>query len=358
MRVDNLVIGAGIAGITLARRIAEEKGESVLIVEKRNHIGGYCYDYRSKEGILIHKYGPHIFRTEKADIYHFLSRFTDWYDYQHKVLTYVEGQYYPMPINLDTINQYLNKNFSSEEVLDYFEKVRIPCNSPGNVEEVIESQVGREFYEKFFKKYTEKQWGASPDMLPPEIVARIPIRTNRDDRYFTCKYQGVPADGYTAMMQNMLEHKRISVLLNYNFYEHRDEIEAKNLYCSAPIDEFFEYKFGKLPYRCVSFQFERHDMKYYQPVSVVNYPNEFDYTRITEFKHFTKHTSDTTVIAKEIPSDKGEPSYPIPIKENLELYEQYGELAQERKIHFIGRLGTYRYYSMDQIIENVQTMPM
>ena len=358
MKVDNLIIGAGIAGITLARRIAEEKNESVLLVEKRNHIGGYCYDYRDLEGILIHKYGPHIFRTDSAKVYEFLSRFTDWYDYQHKVLTYVGGHYYPMPINLDTVNNYLNTSYSSADVIEYFESVRVKINIPKNVEEVITSQVGKEFYEQFFKYYTEKQWGVEPSKLPPEIVARIPIRTNRDDRYFTCRYQGIPIHGYTKMLQNMLDHEKISVLLNYNFYDHRDEIDATNVYCSAPIDEFYEYKLGRLPYRCVSFKFERHNVKQYQPVSVVNYPNENDYTRITEFKHFTNHQSPNTVIAKEYPSGEGDPSYPIPLKENIKLYEQYNELAQEESVMFIGRLGTYKYYSMDQIVDEMLEMKL
>ncbi len=358
MEVDNLIIGAGIAGIILARRIAEEKNESVILVEKKNHIGGFCYDYRECEGILIHKYGPHIFRTDNPLIYEFLSRFTKWYDYQHKVLTYVGGQYYPIPINLDTVNKYLNTDYNSLELLEYFDRVKEKIENPKNVEEIVESQVGKEFYNHFFRNYTKKQWGLDPSKLPTEIVARIPIRTNRDDRYFTCKYQGIPLNGYTEMFTNILDHKNISILLKYNYFEHKKEIKATNIYCSAPIDEFFNYKYGRLPYRCVSFKFERHNVKYYQPASVVNYPNENDYTRVTEFKYFVNHQSNNTVIAKEYPSGEGEPAYPIPIKENIELYEKYRELAVHDNVHFIGRLGTYKYYSMDQIINETLNMEL
>lgn len=356
MKVDNLIIGAGLAGITLARRIVDEKKETVLLVDKRNHIGGYCYDFRDEEGILIHKYGPHIFRTDNAKVFEFLSRFTEWYDYQHKVLTYVGGNFYPMPINLDTVNKYLGTSYNSLDVLDYFEKVKRKISSPQNVKEVITSQVGEDFYNHFFKNYTEKQWGLDPSNLPPEIVARIPIRSNRDDRYFTCKYQGIPAEGYTIMMNNMLNDEKISILLNYNYFVHKDEIEAKRIYCSAPIDEYYDFQFGKLPYRCVSFKFEKHNVKQFQPVAVVNYPNEYDYTRITEYKHFINTQARNTVIAKEYPSGEGDPSYPIPIKENIELYEKYNKLAKMENIQFIGRLGTYKYYSMDQIIERILEM--
>lgn len=352
MKTDVLIVGAGIAGITLARRIAEEKNLKVLIIEKRNHIGGYCYDYRNHQGILIHKYGPHIFRTNSKRVYDFLSRFTEWYDYQHKVLTNVEGQLLPMPINLDTVNGCLGANYTSENVLDYFEKVRTHPTEITNVKDAVESQVGPYFYETFFKNYTQKQWGEDPQLLPTEIIARIPIRNNRDSRYFTVRYQGIPKDGYTAMLNHMLDHNNIKILLNTDYKEIKEEISAEQIFYSGSIDEFFDYKFGHLPYRCVSFKFEEYDCQEYQPVAVVNYPNNYDYTRITEFKHFTNHHCNNTVIAKEYSSAEGDPSYPIPLKKNVELYKRYNEL-NANNVKFIGRLGKYKYYSMDQIIEEM-----
>ncbi|MGI5977340.1 MAG: UDP-galactopyranose mutase [Candidatus Limivicinus sp.] len=358
MKVQNLVIGAGASGIVLARRIAEEKNEKVLIIEKRNHIAGDCYDYRDAEGILIHKYGPHIFRTNDEKVYHFLSRFTDWFDYQHKVLAYVGGDYYPMPINLDTVNNFLGTHYNSENVLEYFDRVKKNIPVVRNVKDVIESQVGTVFYENFFKNYTQQQWGMAPEDLPPEIVARIPIRSNRDDRYFTVKYQGIPSEGYTAMFMNMLNHPNISYMLNTDYFDISDQIEAEHIYFSGRIDEFYQYKFGKLPYRCVHFKFETIDREQVQPVAVVNYPNENDYTRITEFKHFMRSNSHKTVISKEYPSSEGNPSYPIPTAENQALYQKYVSLSANDKVEFIGRLGTYKYYSMDQTIDAILKMKL
>lgn len=357
MKTDILIIGAGIAGITLARRMAEEKNLKVLLVERRKHIGGYCFDYRDPNGILVHRYGPHIFRTDSEQVYNFLSRFTDWYDYQHKVLANVEGKLYPMPINLDTVNGYLGTNYTSENVAEYFEKVKTFPKEINNVKDAVESQIGPVFYKAFFENYTKKQWGEAPENLPADIIARIPIRANRDDRYFTAKYQAIPAEGYTAMMQRMLDHKNIRVLLNTDYKEIQNEIECSKIFYSGSIDEFYDYRFGRLPYRCVSFKFEELGVEEYQPVAVVNYPNNFGYTRITEFKHFGKGKTEHTVIAKEYSSDCGEPSYPIPIKDNLKLYRKYEGIKQENVI-FIGRLGRYRYYSMDQIIEELLSIAL
>ena len=353
MEIQNLIVGAGIAGITLARRLAEERNQTVLIVERRNHIGGYCYDYRDEEGITIHRYGPHIFRTDSADVWRYVSRFTDWLDYQHKVLSYVGGKYYPMPINLDTVNLFLGTNFSSDEVLLYFDRARIKAKAVENVRDVIESQVGPLFYQTFFENYTRKQWGTSPEYLPKEIVSRIPIRSNRDDRYFTARYQGIPAYGYTEMLQKMLNHPKIKIMLNTDYCEIKDQIQCETLYYSGSIDEYFSYRYEKLPYRCVSFELQRIDAEHYQPAAVVNYPNDYDYTRITEYKYFTNHKAPHTVIAKEYPCSEGDPSYPIPVKENLELYRKYMQLCRDKHLVFIGRLGQYKYYSMDQVVQDI-----
>ena len=355
--IDIVIVGAGIAGITLARRYAEEYNKKVLIVERKSHIGGFCYDYRNAEGILVHKYGPHIFRTDSNKVYSFLSRFTKWYDYQHKVLAYVGGKYYPMPINLDTVNSFLNTNYSSDTVMEYFSQVKTQPSAVDNVKDVVESQVGEVFYKAFFEEYTRKQWGEEPSKLPVDIISRIPIRTNRDDRYFTSKYQGVPKEGYTSLFNSMLDHPNIKILLNTDFKEVKNEIVWDKLFYSGSIDEYFDYVYGRLPYRCVSFDVEEVEQEYYQPVAVVNYPNNYDYTRITDYKYFTKNESKTTVIAKEYPSAIGEPSYPIPLRQNLELYQKYRKIDTQN-ITFIGRLGKYKYYSMEQIVEEILEMSL
>lgn len=347
-----MIVGAGIAGITLARRYAEEKNCRVLIVEKKLHIGGQCYDYRNKEGILVHKYGPHIFRTSSKLVYDYLSKFTEWYDYQHKVLASVNGQLLPMPINLDTINQHLGTSYTSDNVLEYFEKVKTYPQEINNIKNAVESQVGPIFYEDFFKNYTTKQWGEDPSKLPASIISRIPIRSNRDNRYFTAKYQGIPKEGYSKMFENMLDNPNIQVLLNTSYNQIKDVILADKIFYSGSIDEYFDYCFGKLPYRCVYFNFEEYDCQYYQPVAVVNYPNNYDYTRITEFKHFTNHKSRHTIIAKEYSSNIGAPSYPIPTGDNIDLYQKYNNLVKNN-IRFIGRLGHYKYFSMDQTVEEI-----
>ena len=341
----------------MARRIAEEKNQEVLVIEKRNYIGGYCNDYRAENGILIHRHGPHIFRTESEHVWKFLSRFTKWENYQHKVLTNVNGGYYPMPINLDTVNGFLGANYTSENVMEYFDTHRTHPETIGNVRDVIESQIGSEFYHAFFEKYTEKQWGTLPENLPPEIVARIPIRQNRDDRYFTHKYQAMPRDGYTQMIANILDHPRIHVLLNTDFRDMKDDVCGAYIYYSGPVDEYYDFRYGKLPYRSVSFEFEILPCEFYQPTAVVNYPNNYDYTRITEFKHFYRVKTDYTVVAKEYPGSDGDPSYPIPTKANRELYDCYASIPNEN-VTFIGRLGEYRYYSMDQIVQNILNMEL
>lgn len=352
MFYDAVVVGSGIAGSVLARRLAEEKGDQVLIVEKRNNISGYCYDFRDDNGILIHKYGPHIFRTDSEKVWKFLSRFTEWEDYQHKVLANVNGQFYPMPINLDTVNCFLGTHYTVENVGEYFESHKKELKEINCVKDVIEGQIGSEFYRAFFEKYTEKQWGLSCEQLPPEIVARIPIRKNRDDRYFTHQYQAMPKTGYTEMMRNILDHPNIHIMLNTDYKDVKDYIKCKHIYYSGPIDEYYDYRYGKLPYRSVTFKFETYQLEQYQPVAVVNYPNNYDYTRITEFKHFYHMKTSNTVIAKEFPGANGTPSYPIPTSENRELYKKYAAIPND-KVIFIGRLGEYRYYSMDQIVENI-----
>lgn len=356
MKVDSVVVGAGISGITLARRLAEEKGEKVLLVERKNHIGGFCYDYRDEDGVLIHKYGPHIFRTSDEKVYKFLSQYTEWEEYQHRVLAYTAGSFYPMPINLDTVNELLGSNYSADNLKEYFASVRTTPERIMNVKDAVESQVGSLFYDTFFKNYTEKQWGIAPEELPKEIIARIPIRENRDNRYFTDKYQFMPQKGYTEMLSRMLKHPNIIVMMNTDYCMIAQEIESSRVFYSGTIDEYYGYTLGPLPYRCVSFALERYDLEYYQKTAVVNYPNDYSFTRITEFKHFYRMgKKERTVIMKEYSDAVGEPSYPIPLEQNQQLYKKYEEM-NDGKVIFIGRLGKYKYLSMDQALREILSM--
>ncbi|NRY60040.1 UDP-galactopyranose mutase [Clostridium beijerinckii] len=347
---DFLVVGCGFAGIT-ASRILAEKGHKVLIADKRNHIGGNIYDYYNEDGILIHKYGPHIFHTNKEEVWKFLSRFTIWREYQHKVLSYVNGILVPMPINLNTINMLYNTNYDSISINDFFNTVKVNVEEFNNSKDVIVSQVGEELYKLFFEGYTKKQWDMYPYELGKEVTSRVPTRHNRDPRYFTDKYQGMPKHGYTKMVENILEHKNIKVMLNTEYKEIKEEVKYSKIIFTGCIDEFFEEKYGKLPYRSLNFIEETFDKEYYQPVGVVNYPNDYDYTRITEYKYLTGQKNDKTTIMKEISSATGEPYYPIPKPENKKLYSLYKKEAEDAKdVYFLGRLGTYSYMNMDAVV--------
>lgn len=352
-----LIIGAGFAGSVLAERIASQLNQKVLIVDKRNHIGGNAYDYYNEEGILVHKYGPHIFHTNSKEVFEYLSQFTAWREYQHCVLASVDGLLLPIPINLDTINKLYNFNFSSDDMKDYLNKIRVEIDHITNSEEQVISKVGQDLYEKFFKYYTKKQWGLWPNELDASVTARVPIRYNRDNRYFTDKYQGIPKYGYTKMFEEILDHPNIHIMLNTEYKDIINEIEYDYLIFTGPIDEFFNYKYGKLPYRSLKFQFETLDVEFYQPVGTINYPNEYDFTRITEFKHLTGQKHEKTTIVREYPSSEGDPYYPIPRPQNEEIFRRYkSEADQLKKTFFVGRLGTYKYYNMDQVIAQALTL--
>jgi UDP-galactopyranose mutase len=347
---DFLVVGCGLAGIT-ASRVLAEKGHKVLIVDKRNHIGGNIYDYYNEEGILIHKYGPHIFHTNSKVVYEFLSKFTEWREYQHRVLAYANGQLLPMPINLDTINMLYSTNYDSVTIKDFFNSVKVNIEEISNSKDVIVSQVGEDLYKLFFEGYTKKQWDLYPYELGKEVTSRVPTRHNRDPRYFTDRYQGMPKYGYTKMAENILNNENIKVMLNTTYEEIKGEINYSKIIFTGCIDEFFEEKYGKLPYRSLNFIGETYDKKFYQTVGVVNYPNDYDYTRITEYKHLTGQKHDKTSIMKEISSATGEPYYPIPKPENKELYNTYKKDADfNDNVYFLGRLGTYSYMNMDAIV--------
>jgi UDP-galactopyranose mutase len=354
---DYLIVGAGFAGSVLAERLAAGSGKKVLICDKRPHIGGNAYDHYNDEGLLVHKYGPHIFHTNSREVFEYLSRFTEWRSYQHRVLASVDGQLVPIPINLDTINKLYGLNLTSFQVEEFFRSVAEPKDEIRTSEDVVVSRVGRELYEKFFRNYTRKQWGLDPSELDASVTSRVPTRTNRDDRYFTDTYQAMPLHGYTRMFEKMLDHPNIKVLLNCDYREIEKEIPHREMIYTGPVDTFFDYCYGKLPYRSLEFKHETHAVNSYQPAPVVNYPNEHLYTRITEFKYLTGQEHQKTSIVYEFPRAEGDPYYPVPRKENTELYAKYKALADKtQNVHFVGRLATYKYYNMDQIVAQALTV--
>lgn len=368
MEVDFLIVGAGFTGLTLAERLSNELGASCLIVERRSHIGGNAYDEYDDHGVLIHKYGPHYFRTDQPAVIDYLSRFTSWRPADYRILSWTRSRYWKFPVNLNTFEQLLGRPASEDEFKAHLAQVRVPIAQPGNSEEVILSQVGREFYELFFKGYTEKQWRKSPAELDPSVCARIPLRTNRDDRYLREKFQAMPAAGYTRMFERMLAACRNTmVLFNADYREVRRHVTCRKLIFTGAIDEFYDYRAGVLPYRSLRFEpehftgarlVEREAVSgrtgFWQPALQVNYPNEFDYTRIVEVKHVTGQSCDGTTIVREYPLDyvRGrEAYYPVPNDASQRQYRAYADIAaQDRDTYFAGRLATYRYLNMDQIV--------
>ncbi|WFP96566.1 UDP-galactopyranose mutase [Acinetobacter sp. ANC 7201] len=347
-----LVVGAGFAGAVCARELAEA-GHEIFVVDRRDHIAGNAFDVKDDHGILIHQYGPHIFHTNSEKIFSYLSKFTEWYQYEHRVCGVVNGKKYPFPINRDTLNQLYNLDLTEEQAAEFFENVREPKDKIQTSEDVVLNSVGRDLYEKFFLNYTKKQWGLDPSQLKAGVAARIPTRTNSDDRYFTDTYQAMPLHGYTAMFENLLKHPNIQVQLSTEFKDVvNQESKFDHIVYTGPIDAFYDFKFGHLPYRSLRFEHEHlENTEQYQSVGTVNYPNDFDFTRITEFKHLTGQKHSSTSIVREYPTDIGDPYYPIPRDENEKLFKQYQALANnEEKVTFVGRLAEYRYYNMDQVV--------
>lgn len=347
-----LIVGAGFAGSVCARELAEA-GHDILLVDRRNHIAGNAFDVEDKHGILIHQYGPHIFHTNSERIFNYLSKYTEWYQYEHRVRGVVDGKEYPFPINRDTLNQLYDLDLTEEQVAEFYEKVREPKERVLTSEDVVLNSVGRDLYEKFFLNYTKKQWGLDPSQLKAGVAARIPTRSNSDDRYFTDTYQAMPLHGYTVMFEHLLNHPNIQVQTSTEF---KDVLNTENQFdhivYTGPIDAFYDYKFGHLPYRSLRFEHEHiKDIEQYQSVGTVNYPNDFDFTRITEFKHLTGQKHLSTSIVREYPTAEGDPYYPIPRDENEKLFKQYQALANaEENVTFVGRLAEYRYYNMDQVV--------
>ena len=348
---DWLIVGAGFAGSTLAERLASRRDERVLLVDRRAHIGGNAYDRHDEAGLLIHQYGPHIFHTNADSIVEHLSQFTQWRPYEHRVLARVDGQLVPIPINLDTVNKLYGLDLGPTELEAWF---AARAERPAEIrtsEDVVVSVVGRELYEKFFRGYTRKQWGVDPSELDKSVTARVPTRTNRDDRYFNDKHQMMPLHGYTRMFERMLDHPNISVLLQTDYRDIADIIPHRRVIYTGPIDEYFGFRFGRLPYRSLRFDHVTVDREWVQPVAVVNYPQSEAYTRVTEYKHLTGQRHAQTALTYEYPSAEGDPYYPIPRPENAQLYKRYEAMAQATpNVLFVGRLATYRYYNMDQVV--------
>ena len=350
---DYLVVGAGFAGSVMAERLAAGAGKRVLLIDRRPHVGGNAFDHLDEAGILIHRYGPHIFHTNSQEIVDYLSRFTAWRPYEHRVLADIDGQLVPMPINRTTLNALYDLALASDAEAEAFLAARAePLETIRTSADVVIAKVGRELYETFFQGYTRKQWGIDPSELDKSVTARVPTRTNADDRYFTDSFQAMPAAGYTAMFEKMLDHPRIDVMLGVEFAAVREQVTFDKLVFTGPIDEYFDHCYGKLPYRSLEFRHETHDREQFQPVGTVNYPAEsVPYTRISEYKHLTGQTAAKTSITYEYPRAEGDPYYPIPRPENQALFKRYEALALGvPDVLFVGRLATYRYYNMDQVV--------
>ncbi len=348
---DALVVGAGFAGAVLAERLAAGSGMRVLLIDRRDHIAGNAYDHADAAGILVHRYGPHIFHTNSDEVFGYLSRFTRWRRYEHRVLADVAGRLLPIPINRTTLNGLYGLSLASEaEAAAFLASRAEPCARVRTSEDVVVAAVGRELYETFFRGYTRKQWGLDPSELDKAVTARVPTRTNTDDRYFLDRHQAMPADGYTRMFERMLDHPNITIELGV---DHRDvDARAAHTVFTGPVDEYFDRRFGALPYRSLAFRHETLDRATFQPVAVVNSPApDVAHTRITEYKHLTGQTHAKTSISYEYPCAQGDPYYPIPREENQALYRRYEALADALPdVSFVGRLATYRYYNMDQVV--------
>jgi UDP-galactopyranose mutase len=322
----------------------------VVVLDKREHVGGNAFDEMDANGVLVHRYGPHIFHTNSERVWNYLSQFTTWRPYEHRVLAEVGGQMLPVPINQDTVNRLYGLDLDEAGVARFFEQAREPRPEIRTSEDVVLSTVGRDLCDKFFRGYTKKQWGVELSQLSSTVLSRIPTRTNRDDRYFTDRFQAMPEAGFTTMFQHMLDHSKIRFEAGVDFMENRGRYSPRLTVYTGPIDAYFGHCHGRLPYRSLRFDHEHiHDCEKYQPVAVVNYPNEHRYTRITEFKHLTGQRHSGTAIVREYPQDTGDPYYPIPRAENHDLYQRYQRLAEsEQKVFFLGRLAQYQYCNMDQ----------
>ena len=352
-KYDHLIVGAGYAGSVLAERLASQHGARILLIDRRPHIGGNAYDEPNEAGILYHKYGPHIFHTNSEQVVEYLSQFTEWRPYEHRVRAVVRDKLVPIPINRTTLNKLFGLDLKTdEEAAEYLASRAEPVDEIRTSEDVVVNAVGRELYELFFQGYTRKQWGLDPSELDKSVTSRIPTRTNTDDRYFTDTFQAMPRDGYTKMFERMLDHPLIDIRTGVDFRDVRDEVDAGHIIYTGPIDEYFDFRFGRLPYRSLKFDHRTLEQDRFQEVGTVNYPSpDVPYTRISEYKHLTGQEHPRTTITYDYPSAEGDPYYPVPREENQQLYKKYEALADATPdVTFVGRLATYRYYNMDQIV--------
>ena len=353
-----IIIGAGISGSVLAERFASQH-KNVLVIEKRNHIGGNCYDYYNDDGILVSKYGAHLFHTNFEDVWKYVNRFSAWYPYKHKVLSKVGHKLVPIPVNITTVNSLLGLHIKNEKEMErWLASVQVKNKNPKNGKEAALARIGEVLYEKMFRHYTKKQWDKYPEELDASVLQRIPVRTNFDDHYFSDKYQALPKGGYTQLFEKMLSHPNIEVRLNTDYFDVRDELpHFEKLFYTGPIDQFFDFKHSlkeHLEYRSIRFVHETYDKEFYQENSVVNYPGkEVPYTRIVEYKHFAKPKTEKTTIVKEFSIENGEPYYPVPNPRNSAIYQKYKQEADKlENIYFVGRLANYKYFNMDEAFKN------
>lgn len=351
-KCDYLIVGAGLAGCVFAERITRLHNKKIIIVDKRDHLGGNCFDYFDNNGILVHKYGPHLFHTNSKKVYEYLSEFTDWIKYEHRVLAKYKKEYYPIPINRNTINKFFGVNLIDDlQVSEFIDKIRINRINILNSEDIIISQVGEEIFKAFFNSYTYKQWKLFPKDLQPTVCGRIKIRFNDDDRYFDDIYQVMPKNGYTKLFKELLRNRNIEILLEKEFVNCKN-IDYKYLIYTGPIDEFFNYKFGKLDYRSIKFKFKNYKKNYFQKAAQINYVEpDVAYTRVSEYKYITSQESKTTTVSYEYPNNSGDPYYPIPSEKNIKIHKNYFKLTKSLKnAMFCGRLAEYKYYNMDQVV--------
>jgi len=357
MRYDFLIAGAGFAGCVLAERLANGLHKRVLLVERRNRIGGNAYDFRDEHGLLVQRYGPHIFHTSDRAVWDYLSQFTDWNGYVHRVLANLGDKEVYLPINLDTMERLCGRPFTPDELREYFERRRVRLARIENARDVVVSQVGTELYDLLFKNYTKKQWGLYPEQLDPQVTGRLPVRFDRDTRYFTDPWQGIPTEGYTRMFERMLDSPNIEVRLETDYKDVAGSVDVTGLIFTGAIDEFFGCEYGRLPYRSLRFRFETLPVERFQNAGVVNYPNHQEYTRITEFKQLDLQEHRATTIGYEYGSEEGPPCYPVPTPANHALYTRYKTEADRLEdTHFVGRLAQYRYLNMDEVVEQALTV--
>lgn len=350
-----MIVGAGFSGAVIAERLATQYDKKVLIVEKRNHIGGNAYDEYDEHGIFVHKYGPHIFHTNSKEVFEYLSQFTEWRRYEHKVVANYKGELYPIPINRITINKLYGKNFLNDaDVVAFYESTREKRNSILNSEDIIVNQVGYDLFDKFFRNYTKKQWGIEPKDLSPMVCGRIPVRTNDDCRYFTDQYQFMPKDGYTKIFEKMLINKNIEIVLNTDFKSIQNDFKYDKMIYTGPIDYFFDYVHGELKYRSIRFEYETFEKSVFQECAQVNYVDDsIKFTRVIEHKYLSSNNTQFTTVSREYPQENGEPFYPIPNEGNRHIYLKYKDEALKlNNVIFCGRLAEYQYYNMDQVVAN------